>query len=339
MKRGSADPPSAAGSWALRLLGGLLICTALAVSLSRAPDRAPESLVARWAPPPSQFIELAGQVVHLRDEGHPQDPLPVLMLHDLGNSLHTWSAWAPRLARQRRVVSVDLPGAGLTGPQPEADYRLSTQARFVLALMDRLQLRQVQLVGHGRGGEVALELAAQAPSRVERLLLLNPGSGPILARRTPPLFLVARLPVLHWLAESLLPRALVQAHLAALVARPDRLSAEQVDRHFELLLREGNRRALHEQLLQVQAEAHAQDAAATDGNGSPARDATRQLPMPMPVQVMWGQQNRWMPGDRAARVTASIPNAVLVRLPEAGHLPQEEDLPSALDAARAFLGA
>ena len=53
----------------LRLVGLLLMLTALAVSLSRAPDRPVQSLVARWAPPPSDFIEVKGQIVHLRDVG------------------------------------------------------------------------------------------------------------------------------------------------------------------------------------------------------------------------------------------------------------------------------
>lgn len=331
MKRQHAEPPSAAGTWLLRLVGGLLICSALAVSLSRAPDRAPESLVARWAPPPSQFIELAGQVVHLRDEGNPRDPLPVLLLHDVGSSLHTWAAWAQRLGRQRRVISVDLPGNGLTGPQPGADYRLATQAQFVVALMDTLKLRQVQLVGNGRGGELALQLAAQVPARVERLLLVNPGGGRGPAWQAPPLFMVARLPVLHWVAESLMPRALVQAQLAALVAQPEALSAEQVDRHFEMLLREGNRRALRDQLLQMQLEPRAYRADA-------ATPQAPRLRMQMPVRMLWGEQDRWMSATEAEHFTASIPDAVLVRLPEAGHLPQEEDSPGAWAAALAFLG-
>lgn len=322
MTRRGADEDDGLSRWLLRLVGGLLIATALAVSLSRAPERPVESLVARWAPPPSQFVELGEQLVHLRDEGDAQDPLPLLLLHDVGSSLHTWQAWAPRLARQRRVISLDLPGAGLTGPQPQADYRPTTSARLVLAVMDQLQLPRVQLVGNGLGGEVALQVASLAPARVERLLLLNPTGLPWQPLQPPPAFLVARLPVLHWLSESLLPHALMQAQQQFLRAPATPPSAAEVDRSFELLLREGNRRALHQQLLQW----------------PDASTAATWQPPAVPVRIVWGQQDRWLPADLADRLKARIPHADLVRLPEAGHLPQEDDTPGAWAAARTFLG-
>jgi hypothetical protein len=74
----------------LRLAGGLLMVTALAVALMRAPDRSVESLVLRWAPPPSDFIDLKGQLVHVRDEGPRNDPLPIVLIHGTSASLHTW---------------------------------------------------------------------------------------------------------------------------------------------------------------------------------------------------------------------------------------------------------
>lgn len=328
MRRPTADDEAAGSPWLLRLVGGLLIATALAVSLSRAPDRPVETLVARWAPPPSQFIELGGQLVHLRDEGDPRDPLPMLLLHDIGSSLHGWQPWAQRLARTRRVISLDLPGNGLTGPQPDADYRPATTAAFVLQVMDALRLQRVQMLGNGTGGALALQVAAQAPARVERLLLLNPTGLPWQPAQEPPAFIVARLPVLHWLSESLLPRALLAAQGQALRGDGSPPPAEQVDRAFELLLREGNRRALHEQLLALEAARQVPaDAAAASWQG-----------LKLPVRILWGQRDRWLPADLADRLAARIPHAELVRLPEAGHLPQEEDAPGAWAAAQAFLG-
>ena len=82
---------------AIRLVGVLLLLTALALSLSRAPDRPVQTLVARWAPPPSDFIEVKGQLVHLRDEGPRADPLPIVLIHGTGASLHTWEGWVRAL--------------------------------------------------------------------------------------------------------------------------------------------------------------------------------------------------------------------------------------------------
>ena len=77
----------------LRIFGALLLVTALALALSRAPDRPVETLVARWALPPSDFIEVRGQVVHLRDEGPRDDPLPLVLIHGTSASLDNWVGW------------------------------------------------------------------------------------------------------------------------------------------------------------------------------------------------------------------------------------------------------
>jgi pimeloyl-ACP methyl ester carboxylesterase len=56
--------------------------------------------VARWAVPPSEFIDLDGQLVHLRDVGPRGDGLPLVLLHGTSASLHTWEGWEPRAAGQ-----------------------------------------------------------------------------------------------------------------------------------------------------------------------------------------------------------------------------------------------
>lgn len=323
MRRREADAePSAASAWLLRLVGGLLMLTALAVSLSRAPDRPAQSLVARWAPPPSDFIELDGLVVHLRDEGPQQGPQPpVLLLHDVAGSLHDWDGWAAALKRDRRVVRLDLPGAGLTGPRDDADYAPASSARFVAALMDRLQLGQADVVGHGRGGEVAWQLAAAQPQRVGRVVLVNPTGPGWQPVALPPLWRVMTLPLAHTVAESLLPRELIAASLATLAGDARRVDAEQVDRVFELLLRDGNREALHRQLVALAA-----DAART----------TDPPPLGQPVLVLWGLDDGWLPASLGERLAARA-SGRLVRLPGRGHAPQIEDPAATLAPVQAFL--
>jgi hypothetical protein len=93
----------------LRLFGVLLVVSAIALAFSRAPDLPVQSLVARWAPPPSDFIDVKGQLVHLRDEGPRHDPLPLVLIHGTSSSLHTWQGWARELRGQRRVISFETP--------------------------------------------------------------------------------------------------------------------------------------------------------------------------------------------------------------------------------------
>src|SRR5262245_11691619 len=117
------------------MLGTMVV----ALAIGWAPDRAVETLVTRWARPPSVFVEIEGLRVHLRDEGPRTDQHPIVMLHGSGSSLHTWAGWARSLARERRVITMDLPGFGLTGAAADGDYSAERYSRFTLALLNKLE--------------------------------------------------------------------------------------------------------------------------------------------------------------------------------------------------------
>lgn len=311
--------------WLLRLLGLLLMASALAVALSRAPDRPAESLVARWAPSPSDFIEVKGQVVHLRDEGPRGDPLPLVLLHGTSASLHTWDGWVAAIKPSRRVIRFDLPGFGLTGPfagsYARDDYRGDTYARFVIDMLDALRVPRAVIGGNSLGGEVAWRVATLAPARIERLILVDATGYRFEPESVPLGFRIARVPVLNRLGEHLLPRALVAASVAAVYGDPTRVTEALVDRYFELTLREGNRRALGLRMQQL----------------DPGDDAVRLQSLAMPTLVLWGGRDRLIPPAIAARFAADIRGARLVTFPDLGHVPQEEDPPRTVQPVLEFL--
>jgi pimeloyl-ACP methyl ester carboxylesterase len=314
-------------AWLLRIAGLLLMLTALLVGLSRAPDREPESLVAAWAPPPSDFIEVRGQLVHFRDEGPRDDPEPLLLLHGTAASLHTWEGWVRELKARRRVVTLDLPGFGLTGPftgqYASDDYRGDTYARFVLDAMDALGLPRVALGGNSLGGEIAWRVASLAPERVGRLVLVDAAGLPFKPLSPPLGFVVARWPLLGWLSEFLTPREWVARSVASVYADPSRVTAALVDRYFQLLLREGNRHALAQRLRQ-----------AGDGGDGPARVSQ----LRQPTLILWGEQDRLIPPAAGREFARLIPGSQLVLLPRLGHVPQEEDPARSARPVEAFLG-
>ena len=78
-------------------------------------------LEAKYARPPSLFLEIAGYRLHVRDTG-PRTAPAVIFLHGFGSSLQTWDDWARDLEADHRVIRYDLPGFGLTGPDPSGDY-------------------------------------------------------------------------------------------------------------------------------------------------------------------------------------------------------------------------
>ncbi len=324
--------------WVQRAVGLLLILSAVALALARAPDVPVEGLVARWAPPPSDFIDVKGQTVHVRDEGPRHDggdgagggPPPIVLIHGTSASLHTWEGWTRALKGQRRVISFDLPGFGLTGPfvaQPaggyEADnYHGDTYARFVLDLLDVLQVRRAVIAGNSLGGEVAWRTAAMAPDRVAGLVLVD-AVGPRFTPESVPLgFLLARVPVLNKLGEWALPRGMVVEGLQSVYGDPTRVTEALVDRYYELALREGNRRALGLRVRQMVAGEHEERIAA----------------LKLPTLILWGARDRLVPPEVGAEFERRIAGSRRVVFDTLGHVPQEEDPALSVAPVKEFLG-
>ncbi len=313
-------------NWLPRLLGVLLILSALVLALSRAPEVPAEGLVARWAPPPSDFIEVRGMVVHVRDEGPRGDPEPIVLLHGTSASLHTWDGWALALKRQKRVIRFDLPGFGLTGPfageyTPD-DYRGDAYARFVLDVMDTLKLQRAVLAGNSLGGEIAWRTATLAPERVTRLVLVDATGLDFTPDSVPLGFVLARLPVFSTLSESILPREVVAASLVSVYGDPAKVTPELVDRYYQLTLREGNRRALNLRLRQLE----------------PGAAADRLAQLKQPTLILWGGRDRLVPpavGEELQRRIAGSRREVFATL---GHVPHEEDPAATVRPVQDFLG-
>jgi pimeloyl-ACP methyl ester carboxylesterase len=316
--------------WVQRAVGLLLILSAMALALLRAPDVPAEGLVARWAPAPSDFIDIKGQTVHFRDEGPRHDgsagtPPPLLLIHGTASSLHTWEGWAKALKGQRRVISFDLPGFGLTGPfegQYERDnYHGDAYARFVLDLLDALKVQQVVIAGNSLGGEVAWRTAVMAPQRVAGLVLVDAVGPRFTPQAVPLVFQLARLPVLGRLSEFALTKGLVAEGLHSVYGDPGRVTEALIDRHYELALREGNRRALGLRLRQM-----------VSGEQEERINAIR-----APTLLLWGSRDRLVPPSAGQDFARRIAGSQLVMLEGLGHVPQEEDPTRSLAPVKTFL--
>ncbi len=310
----------------VKIAGILMMLTALAVSLTQVPDRTAESLVGRWAPPPSDFIYVKGQFVHYRDEGPRGDPAPLVLLHGTAASLHTWEGWAANLRSRKRVITFDLPGFGLTGPfagqyTPD-DYRADTLARFTLDLLDALHVQRFAIGGNSLGGEVAWRVATLAPQRVDRLILVDATGYAFEPEHIPLGFQAGRVRLLNPVTEALTPRPVLEASLKDVYGDPRRVTPALVDRYYELLLREGNRHALNMRLQMIASDL------------APERIKTLQVP----TLILWGERDRLVPPVNAQHFQRDIAGSQLVMLPGLGHVPQEEDPAQSVKPVHAFLG-
>jgi pimeloyl-ACP methyl ester carboxylesterase len=293
------------------------------VAANWAPDRPVAELKARWAPPPSAFVDVAGMQVHLRDEGPRDDPTPIVLLHGTSASLHTWQGWADALKGERRVIRFDLPGFGLTGPAPDGNYTMDAYVRFVLAMLDRLGVQHAVLVGNSFGGNVAWATALAHPSRVARLVLVDSAGYPMNPQSVPLGFRIARLPVLNRIAEVALPRSVIESSVRNVYGDPDKVTPELVDLYFDITVREGNRRALAQRWKQAPSGAMAE----------------RIREIQVPTLILWGARDRLVPPEDGARFQRDIAGSRLVVFGDLGHVPHEEDPARTVAAARSFLDA
>lgn len=285
------------------------------------PDKQLGQLAARWAPPPSTFVEIDGMQVHVRDTGPRTDPTPIVLIHGMGASLHTWEGWQGSLDKQRRVISFDLPGFGLTGPSPQSDYRIDAYTRFLLRLLDTLDVQTVILAGNALGGEIAWQTAVLAPDRVKKLVLLAPDGYPQSALSMPLGFQMASARGWRWVAERILPKAVVASSVRSVYGNPDKVTPEIIQRYYEMNLRVGNRKALFLRMDQQQ----------------PGYSANLIRRIQIPTIVMWGALDEMNAPDNGPLFCRDIPKCKLVNLPELGHIPQEEDPQTTLAMAAPFL--
>jgi len=303
------------------VLGALVLLVIAGIVAVWAPDRSAEDLAARWATPPSQFVLVDGMQVHLRDEGPRDDPNPIVLLHGTSSSLHTWDGWAHVLRAKHRVIRVDLPGFGLTGPTQDGNYQMPFYSHFVASFMDTLQVQRAVLVGNSLGGYVAWKTAVDYPDRVSKLILIDAAGYATTAASVPIGFQLAQIPMLSGLMANILPRRVIESSLRNVYGDPSKITTELIDRYYELTLRAGNRKSLTARFSQNKAgEFEAQIAR-----------------IQQPTLVIWGGLDRLIPPENAEKFHRDIANSQVVVFDKLGHVGHEEEPEATVAAAQAFL--
>ena len=129
-----------------------------------------EELKKTYADGTSRFVPVGGMDVHYRDEGR---GFPLVLIHGTAASLHTWDGWATALSGDFRVIRMDLPAFGLTGPAPDRDYRIGAYVRFIDDFLDTIGVTRCHLAGNSLGGLIAWNYALAHPAKVDRMILVD----------------------------------------------------------------------------------------------------------------------------------------------------------------------
>jgi pimeloyl-ACP methyl ester carboxylesterase len=312
-----AEPENARVKSAAVVALALLLIVGMALWLWT-PDKSRAALEAKYLNDPGDMLEVSGLRLHVRDSGSKDLPV-VIMLHGFGSSLHTWEPWARALQDDYRIIRFDLPGSGLSEPDPGGDYTDARTMQVLTALMNRLGVARASLVGNSIGGRIAWTFAALNSERVAKLVLISPDgfeSPGFAYGRTP------KVPVLVKLMQYVLPKPLLRMNLEAAYGDPASLTDATLDRYYELMLAPGVRGAMIARLEQ----------------------SVREDPEPLlrriraPVLLVWGEKDAMIPFSNAADYARVLPESCLASFPTLGHVPQEEAPAISLVPVRAFLG-
>ena len=299
-------------------IGALIIIVCLLFGYT---DRSVADLKSTYAQPPSAFVLIDGMNVHYRDEGNPLDSLPIVLIHGTGSSLHTFDVWAATLKNKKRVVRMDLPAFGLTGPFPDRDYAIDNYLVFMEDFLSSRGIKHCILAGNSLGGQIAWEFTLKKPEMVEKLILIDAAGYPLQSNSVPIGFRIARMPFINKILTFITPRFMVKSSVENVYADKSKVSKKLIDRYFDLTLRAGNRQALVDRMKAVY-------------------DTSRVMPIKniqQPTLVLWGEQDLLIPTGSAFRFHEDLPNDTLVILKNVGHIPMEESPTESLNAVLSFI--
>ena len=269
---------------------------------------------ARYTSPDSQFSELGdlGRV-HYRDEGRRQAP-PIILLHGSNASLHTFEPWVTRLKDKFRVVTIDLPGHGLTGEVPTGDYSNEAMVAVVNELANKLGLDHFVIGGNSMGGNIALRYALDHPNKITGLVLIN--SSGFMRKRIQNndsqgvlAFRLLKNPWFRAIGEVMDPYYFVSQGLEAAFHQQAVVTEAMVMRYYDLALREGTRKATMKRF------------SATEDKKYQAQDLAR---INVPTLLMWGKEDAVAPFAFASGYETLIPDISTAYYDGVGHIPMEE---------------
>jgi pimeloyl-ACP methyl ester carboxylesterase len=254
----------------------------------------------------SRFADVEGVGrVHYQEKGSGR---ALVLIHGNNSSAYSWTDVFDQLAKEFRVVALDLKGFGFTA-KPDGDYRVEAQAALVVRLMDGLGIERATLCGSSMGGAVALAAAINYPQRVDSLILVgssafNETRGGSLA----PAYV--RWPYIGGgvAALALTSDSLVREGLRKSFYDESKVTEERVAAYYRPLRTRGGQRAAW--LVRDQRDYTLIES---------ALDKIRQ-----PTLLIWGAQDRLNLLEDGRRLHSKINGSQLVVFDNCGHLPQEE---------------
>jgi pimeloyl-ACP methyl ester carboxylesterase len=299
----------------------LILVVPFLIPVPPAPGTVPPQ---RLADADSRFVEINGLSVHYKMMG--QDAPYFILLHGFGASLFSWHAVMEPFSQLGTVIAYDRPAFGLTERpvkwEGENPYSPEANVALLLGLMDHFGIHRAILVGNSAGGTVSMQFALAYPDRVQGLILVEPAvyegrGGPSWVR------LLGNTPQMQHLGP-LLVRSIQKSGLEMIRTAwhdPSRITQETWDGYTKPLRAENWDRALWNFTM------------ASHSTG--LTDHLKEFGIP--ILVITGDDDRIVPTANSIRLAGELPGATLVVIPQAGHVPHEEQPAAFMQAVDDFL--
>jgi pimeloyl-ACP methyl ester carboxylesterase len=278
---------------------------------------------AQLADPDGQFIKINGIDVYYKMSG--QGGPVFVLLHGFGASLYSWHAVMGPLSQRGTVIAYDRPAFGLTerpvkwtGQDP---YGPEANMALLLGLLDHFNVQKAILVGNSAGGTLAMQFTLAHPERVQALILVDPAvyenGGPAWVR------ILGRTPEMDHLGP-LFVRSIQKSGLDLIRTAwhdPTKIPQETWDGYTKPLKAENWDRALWDFTM----------ASHDTGLLQHLQDFS------LPIQVITGDDDRIVPTADSLKLAGVLPGAKLVVIPNAGHVPHEEQPAAFMQAVDEFV--
>ncbi|MEM9670302.1 MAG: alpha/beta hydrolase [Pseudomonadota bacterium] len=262
----------------------------------------------------SEFLTLSDDIkLHYRDEG-PEDASTLVLVHGFSASVHTWEPWVERLKERYRIVSVDLPGHGLTRTPDLEKMHPGHFADVIEEVAEIVDLETFTLVGHSMGGATAWQFALKYPDRLDGLVLVAAsgwGRGSDDEDGVPLIFRLLRNPVARLIIKDLDTTSLTRDGLANSFVDQSFVTDEAVNRYVSLSRAPGHRSGI---------------IALTSGQNERLEATEDRLAVlgDVPTLILQGDSDNLVPASHAQLFHEAIGGSEVKVYTNVGHVPQEE---------------
>ena len=291
---------------------GIFIYSGIFFDISRT------ELEQKYASDTSRFLKMShGKIIHYRDEGNLDLPV-IVFLHGFNGSLFNFERLTPLLSGEFRIVSLDLPGFGLTGAIPSKNYSNESFMVTVNEVVDHLNITNFSIAGNSMGGGVAWRYTLSYPEKINSLILL--ASSSILrkeerknieaqSRQTPWVWKLMRSDLTNFVLSYYTPKFFATQGLRSSVF-DESLATTELAMHFhDLVLLSGSRKAILSMFK---------------NRRSYFNDPEILKSIQVPTLVIHGREDNIIPFQSSFIFQENIKDVDMKIYPDIGHLPMYE---------------